>query len=183
MAIIACYNVFNEVKHLEESILSLRDKVDLIVVVDGAYKNFKHDSCYSTDGTLDIAKKYAHHLFLTPDASEIQKRNRYLIGIPGDIYLQVDGHEVWKGELDPTIAGNWRVRVKMSDGWHVFDKMFRHYNGIHYEKNHYQPYVGDKPINIGQSEYPLGYFEHYDDISDERRKAKENYYKLPHFDQ
>jgi hypothetical protein len=107
----------------------------------------------------------------------------YLIGGEGDVYLQVDGHEIWKGELDPTIVGNWRVRVKMGDGWHVFDKMFRHYNGIHYEKNHYQPYVGDKPLNIGQSEYPLGYFEHYDDISDERRKAKEDYYKLPHFDQ
>jgi hypothetical protein len=180
--IIACYNVFNEARHLEESLKSLRDKVDLIVVVDGAYKKFAHKNSFSTDGTLEIAKRYADHLFLMAEVSEIEKRNRYLIGIPGDVYIQVDGHEIWRGEIDPTIMGNWRVKVKMGDGWHVFDKMFRHYNGIHYKKHHYQLFVGDKPLNIGQSEYPLGYFEHYDDVSEERQRAKENYYSLPNFD-
>lgn len=212
--IIACYNVYNEAAYLEESILSLRDKVDGIVIVDGAYKKFPHKSPESTDGTIEIARKYAdvfipcgrkrigftpwglewnkrrqvfgairrERLAPEPWKSEIEKRNEYLSGREGDVYLVVDGHEIWRGELDPTIVGNWRIKVKRAEGDASMEKMFRHYEGIHYAETHYKLWVDGKPLNLDVPEYPLGYFEHKDGYSEARNKARAEYYRIPHFD-
>jgi len=186
MKLIAVYSVFNEAQYLEESILSIKNKVDTIVVVDGAYKKFPHNpkNFQSTDGTLAIANKYSDILITFPKAwpSEIYKRNKYLVGKPGDIYIQLDGHEIFTGELIPPF-GNYRMKMKMSDGWHEFFRMFKHEPGIEYRKTHYKLWVGDKCLGQEYPVYPHGHLIHKDpDYSKKLRKARERFFTLPNFD-
>ena len=104
--LIAVYQIWNESQYLEESLKSIRDKVDLIVIVDGAFKKFRHKVPWSTDGTIEIAKRYVDILIETkkPWKNEVTKRNQYLIGKPGDFYLVMGGHEMWSGNLTPPFA-------------------------------------------------------------------------------
>ena len=188
--IIACYNIYNEAKYLEESMKSIRDKVDRIIVVDGAYKKFPHDNPSSTDGTLEIALKYGAEFYLSkgvggePWDSEIEKRNWYLKGEIGDVYLVVDGHEIWKGAL-PSPPGDYRLVIKKDGEWLRFPRMFRHREGIFYMNHHYELWDAKGKINDEFPEYPLlkGYFDHKDDCEKERAGARKIYYSLPNFDQ
>jgi len=180
---IACYNVYNEAEFLEESLKSIRNKVDLIVAVDGAYKKFPHEFPFSTDGTLAIAKKYADKVIENSEAweSEIFKRNQYLIGKSGDIYLVIDGHEIWTGDLIPPF-GNFRIKWKKSDGWHETFRMFEHKPGIHYKEFHYNICINGKSIGQDFPVYPHGYLTHLDTKDKIRLEAKKKYYSLPNFD-
>ena len=96
MKLIACFNIYNEAAVLEEALQAVKGKVDKIIVVDGAYEKFPHQIPYSTDGSIEIAVRYADELISPRKAwkSEIEKRNAYLIGKPGDVYLTLDGHEI-----------------------------------------------------------------------------------------
>lgn len=180
--IIACYNVYNEAKYLEESLKAIKKKVDYIIVVDGAYKKFPHAYPFSTDGSLKISKKYANKVISKRIAwnSEIEKRNQYLIGKPGDTYLVIDGHEIWEGELKLPFK-NYRIKIQMKDGPHEFFRMFIHQNGIHYKENHYDLWVGNKLLYTEET-YPFGQLRHKDECSPEREEAKEKYYSIKHFD-
>ena len=194
--IIACYNIYNEAKYLEESMKSIRDKVDKIVVIDGAYRKFPHIIPFSTDDSLKIAEKYADKVIKCEREmvidnlesfsweSEIAKRNQYLIGEEGDIYLVVDGHEIWKGAL-PNPPGDYRLVIKKDGKWLRFPRMFRHREGIFYMNHHYELWDANGKINDEFPEYPLvkGYFDHKDDCEKERAEARKIYYSLPNFDQ
>ena len=184
MKIIAVYSVFNEGQYLEESLKSIRDYVDKIVIVDGAYRKFPHKFPFSTDGTLRIAKKYADIIIETSKAwrSEIFKRNQYLAGEPGDIYFQIDGHEIWSGKLIPPF-GNYRVKMKMTDGWHEFFRMFKHQPGLRYHRRHYELWVKDKCLGQEFPIYPHGHLIHKDvNYSKARKKARKKYFSTEAFD-
>jgi len=184
MRLIACYNIYNEAQYLEESLKSIRDKVDLIVVVDGAYKKFPHKIPWSTDGSLEIARRYTPYVIERDRAweSEIAKRNAYLIGSVGDIYLVIDGHEIWSGDLTPPF-GNYRIKWKLSDGWHEAFRMFKHKLGIHYQQFHYSIWIGNKCLDQDFPLYPHGYLIHkYPDYPKERQEARKKYYSLESFD-
>jgi len=97
--IVACVNVFNDLKVLPDCIASLKD-VDEIVIVDGAYAAIEHDVPYSTDGTLEYVKDLAAHderirivECTRAWADEPTKRSAYFIGADGDWYLQIDADE------------------------------------------------------------------------------------------
>ena len=184
MRLIACYSVFNEAQHLKESLKSIKDKVDFIIVVDGAYENFPHQFPFSTDKTLAIAKKYADKVIETSEAwkSEILKRNQYLIGKPGDVYLQIDGHEIWSGDLTPPF-GNYRIKMKMTDGWHEFFRMFKHQAGIRYERRHYELWVKNKCLGQEFPVYPHGHLIHKEvKYSKKQLRDREKYFSTPSFD-
>ena len=182
--LIAVYNVYNEAQYFEESLKSLKNKADKIIVVDGAYRKFPHTIPWSTDGSIEIAKKYADKVIETkkPWKSEIFKRNQYLIGVPGDIYLVIDGHEIWSGDLTLPF-GNYRIKWKLSDGWHEAFRMFEHKPGIHYQRTHYELWVNDKCLGTDFPVYPYGYLIHkYPDYPKERHEARKKYYSLESFD-
>jgi hypothetical protein len=102
--LIACYNVYNEAKHLPESVASVYDHVGKLVFVDGRYEGFYEDKpVASTDGTLAWVKDKGNdpdgkfHLIKAPKKpwkNQAEKRSAYLIGEDGDTYLYIDGHEV-----------------------------------------------------------------------------------------
>jgi len=162
---------------------SVRDKVDLIVLVDGPYAKFPHQFPYSTDGTIEIAKKYVDILKTQAKAwpSEIFKRNQYLVGEPGDIYLVIDGHEIWTGSFIPPF-GNYRIKWKLTDGWHETFRMFEHKPGIHYKQFHYSIWIDDKCLGQDFPIYPHGYLTHLESKDKLRLEAKKKYYSLPNFD-
>lgn len=184
MRLIAVYNTFNEAQHLEESLKSIRDQVDFIVIVDGAYQKFPHEFPYSTDGTLKIARKYADKIIETtkPWKSEIFKKNHYLIGELGDFYFHIGGHEIWFGELKPPF-GNYRVKVRMKGQLHEFFRMFEHQPGIRYERRHYELWVGDKCLGQEYLVYPHGHLIHKDlKYTKKLLRARKKYFSTPDFD-
>lgn len=54
--VIACLSVYNEEVLLPDCLRSLEGRVDMTLVIDGAYKGFDGDNTHSTDGTLRISK-------------------------------------------------------------------------------------------------------------------------------
>jgi len=178
---IACYSIFNEAEFLEESILSIKDFVDKIVVVDGAYENFPHDSFWSTDGSIEIAKKYGADVVIPTCAwsSQIHKRNQYLkFGQPGDVMITIDGHEIWTGVLEPQNE-NCRIEMYIKDSLQEFFRMFVWEPGIEYRNYHYDLWVGSRRLNDTYSKYTKGVFIHKDVSDKQRLKDKETYYSLP----
>ena len=124
MSYIACYNVYNEREHLPESVASVYDKVDRIIFVDGRYKGFYDDKpAWSTDGTLkwlrdaknDPDGKFEVITTKKPWKKQAHKRSAYLLGKEGDIYLQIDGHEVVEDfknfNLVAGVAGYARINL------------------------------------------------------------------------
>jgi len=181
---IAVYSVYNEAQYLEKSLKSIRDKVDFIIVIDGAYKKFPHKYPFSTDGTLKIAYKYADKVIETGEAwkSEVIKRNQYLIGEPGDVYIQIDGHEIWSGKLIPPF-GNYRIKMRMRDGWHEFFRMFIHQHTLRYYKKHYELWVKDKCLGQEFPIYPHGHLIHKDvNYSKTQKKDRKKYFSTEDFD-
>ena len=58
LRIIACIPVYNEEELLKECLLNVEKYVDIILIIDGAYKNFDEDCTFSTDKTLDIITEF-----------------------------------------------------------------------------------------------------------------------------
>lgn len=77
---------YNDCKSLERTLESLKDKVDLMICVDGRFKHFKttttnnNDSNnLSTDGSRELVLSYDNTILVdVPDSYEIQKRTAYL---------------------------------------------------------------------------------------------------------
>jgi hypothetical protein len=161
---IAAYNIFNEAQYLEESLKAIKPYVDYIVVIDGAYKNYPHKKAWSTDGSTDIASRYADMVIIPTEAwpSEIYKRNQYLIGHLGDTYIVLDGHEIWEGDFRFPI-GDYYIREQIDTdpgNWHRFFQMFNHRDGIQYYQHHYKLIDGMGNDINSTEDYQGGYFIH-----------------------
>ncbi len=97
--LIGCTIFYNDAPALLERCLkSTGAHVDKLVVVDGSFANFPHPAGdrSSTANHLELAAEYADELIECPPegwSTEIDKRNRYLVGETGDWYLVVDSDE------------------------------------------------------------------------------------------
>ena len=70
---------YNCVKEIEQTLESTT-KFYPVFVVDGRWKDFKGDSIYSTDGTIELAESYSNIiLFQKGNNLEPQNRNEYMI--------------------------------------------------------------------------------------------------------
>lgn len=171
MRLIGCVNAYHDAALLARSLPALRRIVDLLVVADGVYAGFPvyDPRPYSTDGSLDVAGEYADVVVLPPFgdaglrrpwATEVEKRNAYLVGRPGDYYLVVDADEVVE-VIDGVIA---RAKISERDDWLVMLKrigesmveypihrLFRHRDGIRYHGTHHAVHVGEPPALIHPS--------------------------------
>lgn len=109
---------YNDVKSLERCLESLKDKVDLMICVDGRFKHFKGsgDDDLSTDGSRELVTSYDNALLVdVPNSYEIQKRTAYLKlceRVNAEYLLIVDSDEyVYEPETD----------------WELFDKKVDEY--------------------------------------------------------
>lgn len=140
------YNDWPLIQHCVES----AKWVDEIVAVDGRYPDFPqlNESDYSTDGTLEYLESLSKAVIIrAAGLYEVEKRNQYLVGKEGDWYLHLDADEVWVGgrpdidnSVDAYVVKEWRKKVTP-----VMDRvrLFRHVDGLHYEKKHYWLQDGD----------------------------------------
>lgn len=187
---IGCVNFYDEVDFIDNAIDSLIGKVDKIVLVDGAYKDFEHTIPWSTDGTLDIIEewrqKYPDIISVINNGgaweNEIEKRNAYFVGQEGDYYIVLDADERLEGSTDGLEKqDDWQVRLFRMDGVHPYFvyRIFRHRQGIRYFGTHHAVHIGDELIN--KEDLPV--FEgvtiqHFmDRRSRERKDKKGRYYK------
>jgi len=137
---------YNEAWILERSLKALKNRVDWIVAVDGAYEHFPHSSVASADGSLRIAEHYANTIVLAdsrkdgwPD--EVEKRNAYLKHCkPGDWVLVVDADEVLTGHLPKKLKGpGYRIPIRDRKDRYPLTEIFRLYrkgDATHYEGAH-----------------------------------------------
>jgi len=167
--IIGCMSVFNEAAQIETAIKSL-SWCDKIVVVDGSYKGFPEQGI-SKDRTMWIADKLGCHIILAQAGlTQVQKRNMYLIGRPGDYYVVLDGDEVWHGEIGDLEARAYRVKHAGSGWIPPTIRIFRH--GARYKKAHNQLYIGKERIDEPLSPLMKGvHIEHRKHLRTQVRKG------------
>jgi len=121
--IIACVIAYNEERMLPGCLESVRDQVDRMVVVDGAYARFPHPVGHpeSTDRTREIAWCFGVEIIPLPAGraweDQVEKRNAYLVGEAGDWYLMVDADERLVGTLPEREPGrHYAFQVATRDG-------------------------------------------------------------------
>ena len=186
---IITYNDWPLIKDCVESII---DKVDKIIVVDGAYDDFPCDINYSTDGTiayLDDLDKV--ELIIAPGISEVAKRNKYLEPLnDNDICLNIDADEVLIGDIPPLTSDIGIIDWVDGHSKHIqrrVTKLFKYRTGLRYLHCHYTLYYNGQIVNklhevINKdftSEYIKDfYIIHNWHLRDELRKHnKQIYYK------
>lgn len=181
---IACVVFYNDAELLDRCLKSLSSKVDNIIAIDGAYKDFPHDKPYSTDGSIDVARKYTDNVITVNKAWETQvdKRNRYVQEIPvGESFIVIDTDEVLVADKLP--EGNWKVKIKaMKEGGidYYWERIFKKTPGWQYYKTH-MTYKDDN--GIIKPHFPIAegvVIEHYLDDRDEERKRLKEIYRKKH---
>lgn len=114
-------NLYNDPAFLAACLESIREHVDGIIVVDGAYEayltHFKEfnpwATAWSTDGTLEIIKAMRDlpetHIFKTKDENtcwpnQVEKRNYMISQVPdGDYFLGIDSDEMLMGDIQEAL--------------------------------------------------------------------------------
>lgn len=70
---------YNDAKSLERTLESLKDKVDLMICVDGRFKHYRADTNLSNDGSRELVQSYDKAVLIDkPDTYEIEKRQAYI---------------------------------------------------------------------------------------------------------
>lgn len=143
--ILACVIFYNdEIELIENCFKSLKGKVDRILAVDGAYKEFPHDKPYSTNGALEIAKQYADCVIETKEAwhDQATKRNQYLIHEnENDYYFIIDADEVLSGNIPKDLKEDvYKLFIEKPTANGTlpgeYCRLIRHQSGIAYQKKH-----------------------------------------------
>jgi hypothetical protein len=132
--IYACYIVYNEADKIAISLNSILPYVDKVIIIDGAFEDFKHDNPQSTDGTKEIAEKICGNKLIWVDCPkkkdkyipwilESEKREAYLKYIPvGAWFYILDADTIWFGDIktlsdklrnNDTLDGNILAFVKL----------------------------------------------------------------------
>jgi len=151
-----CMMVKNEEKFLPQCLDSIKDYVDEIVIVDTG----------STDGTVEIAKKYTDKLFFHPWEGNFSKHRNQSIGYATKEWIFIlDADEVLLAQCGKTVHES--IQDESIDSVYVvvrnaFDKgageavlnsirIFRNNGKIHYEGRVHNRVVGTKASKI----YPI----------------------------
>lgn len=178
--ITACVIFYNDQPLLEECLKSLKNVN--IVAIDGAFTDFPHDKPYSTDGSLEVAKKYADVVVETdiPWATQVDKRNEYLKYVPdGDTVIVIDADEELWGNIPH--GGNHKVYIQPESNptGYWWARMFTKTPGFRHYKTH-MTYADNTGLINHEDFKPLGVTIYHKNLSrpDKRYKDKEIYRKI-----
>lgn len=192
--LISGYNDYPGLRLLCKRVRNLWPDADRypIVYVDGVYQDFPHSRSVSTDGSMDVARKYASFIisWSDPAPAEYLKRTPYFIGNEGDYVLILDCDE------EPVInkpyeflknlsSTHYRVPFYNSgDGAHISDmiRLIRVHNMMHHWGAHEHVFI-KREVSLSR-DAPLAAdlrIIHYGDTfrSSARQKAKKKYYDEP----
>lgn len=203
--LIATIVFFNERELLPGCIESL-EGADEIVLVDGAYADFPHESAASTDGTLEWIKEMRASdpriRLIAPDrpwVDEVEKRNSCFVGKDGDWYLQIDADERVVGtgefpltELKAHLASypydglflDIESKGRSAHGPERYLRVYRHLADLQYEMAHFilsggGRYLGCELSSLGTGAFYSGlHLAHLkEDRSPDRSDKKDAYYR------
>lgn len=153
----ACVIFYNDTPELLKACLdSLKDRVDEILCIDGAYIDFPHDKPYSTDGSLEIAKQLADRVIEATSAwnSQIAKRNCYL-NLSTDFkgyLLIIDADETLNGTIPKKLsAPEYSMQVRAQDYTLDQIRLIKNWKGLQYKGRHSFLYYDAALIN--QADY------------------------------
>ena len=181
---------YNDRTTIEACITSLLPVTNRIVAVDGRFSDFPGETDYSTDGTIEYLEGQGVEVIRAAGLQEVEKRNCYLVGQVGDWYLHLDADEEWTGALEIPDADMGIVKLCRARPIHYMDRvrLFRHVEGLHYEKKHYWLHDGEgrtfalleKPgDNYTASRLDNNLIIHHEeDRLPDRRNAKRQYYRI-----
>ena len=187
---IACMITYNDMPVIKDSIRSIYDQVERIVVVDGRYKDFPGDSWLSDDGTFEYLQSLDKITMIAGSSYlENEKRNLYLTQIDdGQAVLVLDADEVVVGTLCEPKADIGLVKFK-ADNYtkYLATRLFIYREGFLYRGVHYvlQDKEG-RPFNSHMRAEPPFTSEYIDSFyiehrqhkrSDERKFDKKQYYR------
>lgn len=187
---------YNDMPLLKRCIDSVEAYVDRIILVDGIFEDFPlapGDEPLSTDGTVeyfvDLETKAEKVLIAYPGLSEVEKRNRYLLGEPGDWYLHLDADERVENPetlFDLPDADVCWCQMRWTNRFSRYPRLFRHVDGLHYDGLHYRLVDADGNLFTDIQETGLGYtraphplrIQHdIDQRHVQRKKQKAIYYR------
>jgi glycosyltransferase involved in cell wall biosynthesis len=147
---------YNDMPLIQKCLDSVKDYVDQIIMVDGIFADFplrSGDKPISTDGTIEclinLATEAEKIIVSAPGFSEVEKRNKYLLGEPGDWHLHLDADE-WVenpetlAQLPETDIGLCEIR--WTNRFSRCPRLFRHIDGLHYDGLHHR--LVDKDGNL-----------------------------------
>jgi len=198
--IIGVMITYNDMPHIIDTIESMYDKVDVIIAVDGKFRDFPelYGSDYSVDGTIEHLQSVDKvQLVLQSNLTEVQKRNLYLVGSDGDTYLHLDTDEVWQGSFRAPVDADMvicplKFNVSPHKKYRIMNRVrvFKHVPGLHYHAKHYWLRdrtnktfaLVDRPGNAYKAEkFNDIKIMHNEEIRDgDRMSAKKKYYKILH---
>ena len=157
MKIKACVIFYNDGPELLRACLeSLRNQVDQILCIDGAYKDFPHKEPYSTDGCLQIAKELADEVIecSTPWENQIVKRNAYLTASKSfkGYLLIIDADEMIQGSF-PNAGSCPEYSIELKAEAYTLNqiRLIKNRKGLEYRDKHCFLYDNERLIN--QSEF------------------------------
>ena len=154
-ALIATFDSASTLRHTLDSVIKT---VDMVHILDGAWKGWPSEESVSTDGTDELVRLYQdkHHDriiygIMHDRPTEIEARTR-LLGqcSPGDIFLVIDSDEAARGDL---AAGLKRAEQSQVDCFRVavfqpwkrgpsraaiaHPRLFKYRKGMRYDGNHW----------------------------------------------
>lgn len=193
MRLIFVMNVFNEATYIEKAISSIHEVADEIWVFDGAYKQYPHNEPYSTDGTLDIARKFPKvKVFECVEdwENQIEKRTAmFKEGQPGDYFFKLDGDEyvanpeIIREHLNGDVGWVWTL-ANLYDKPIMTARIFKWQEGLHYAGRHHWLYNGKKQF-VTSDQYmsplfksqqtPIRIFNFRDSSNVKRKKDKSEF--------
>jgi hypothetical protein len=161
-------NVFNEAKNILKAIDSIYRVADEIHIYDGAYKNYPHEKPYSTDGTIDLIKKFPDvenkiKLFecTTPYGNQIEKRTlMFKTGKEGDYFFKLDGDEyITNAEeirkyMDCEVGYAWALS-NLYETPYMVTRLFKWRKGMHYAGRHHWLFDGKNNFIASDQNYSL----------------------------
>lgn len=141
---------------LERCLKSVRGVCDKLLGIDGAFAGFPMFKPWSTDGCLDIAKKYCDTVIETKDPwkSQIDKRNACLtLKNESDYYLIIDSDEYFNGKMPILKSSAYGINIDNPENNTKNEqiRIFRHRHGLKYEERH--NWIWHKRTIINQPEF------------------------------
>ena len=171
-----CMIVKNEERFLEKCLMSVKDYVDEIVIVDTG----------STDNTVDIARRFTDKIYFHPWENSFSKaRNQALGYATGDWIFQIDGDEelmegsgerLLKAVRDAEDEDIIYVSIFCSyangrkKSLHNFERLFRNNGLIHYEGSVHNQVVGGSKASFS----PIELWHYGYDVDEKKAQEKFN---------
>ncbi len=187
MTIIGCMAAYQEGESIGRALMSIVHMCNRIIVVDGARVGFPlyANNHLSTDNTLEVAKWFGAEIITPPGRpwhNQIEQRNAYLAGDPGDWYLIVDADEVVHGALPDLTSplGCYKVRVYDRDrGKQWCIRLLQEDGTLRYQFAHYGLYRQGRLVGQGTNTSDL-WIDNSMSRSAERWAKREEWVRYQH---